>query len=514
MGIKEVNMREQLKELINKFKNYKVLVIGDAILDTYIKGNSDRLCREAPVPIIDVEEQEHDCGGAANTAINVAALGAGTYFLSVLGKDESGKSLLEVLKRAGVITKYIIHDTKRKTLAKKRITASSSIVLRIDEGHTNTIGREIENELIRNLKKLYRKADALILSDYGYGIITPGVIDMLKSLKIKSPKPLIVDSKQLYKFRDLSPTAVKPNYEEAIRLLGLPKLHGSERVSQIAAHGMELLEITGAFNVAATLDADGVILFERGQIPYRIFSAPHDHRNAIGAGDTFISALTLSFCAGASAHEAADLAAGASAVVIRKEGTVTCTSETLKESFSEAEKFITDNTVLRKKIQELRKEGKKIVFTNGCFDILHRGHVNLLNEARKLGDVLIVALNTDKSICRVKGQDRPVNSLEDRIAVLAALDSVNYLVAFDDDNSVRLVKILKPEIFVKGGNYNIQSIREAEAVKQYGGEIRIIPIEIKTSTTALINKIRSGTPSDIHLRTIKRKHYAKASGME
>ncbi|MFL5728041.1 MAG: D-glycero-beta-D-manno-heptose 1-phosphate adenylyltransferase [Cytophagaceae bacterium] len=505
-------MKEQLKNLINKFKEYKVLVIGDAILDTYIKGNTDRLCREAPVPIIDVETHEHDCGGAANAAINVAALGAETWFLSALGKDESGKALLDVLRKAGVNTEYIVRDRKRKTLAKKRVTASSSIVLRIDEGNTDTVTALIEEELIKNLKRLYKSVDAVVISDYSYGIITDSMIRTLKELRVKNPKPLVIDSKELHRFKDLAPTAVKPNYEEAIRLLNLPRLHGNERVIQIMEQGRKLMEITGASNVAATIDADGILLFEKRKKPYRIFSTPQDHRNAIGAGDTFISALALAFCAGASPSEAADIAAGAAAIVIRKEGTVTCSSENLKESLGESAKFLIDARILNEKLEMLRKEGKRIIFTNGCFDILHAGHINLLHEARKLGDILVVALNSDESIRKIKGDDRPVNSLSDRITVLTALDSVNYLISFDDDNSTGLVKMLRPDVFVKGGNYTIQTIQEAEAVKAYGGEVRIIPISIKTSTSAVIRKIRSSISG--RLKTTKQKYYAKASGME
>lgn len=507
-------MKEQLRKMIGMFGNYRILVIGDAILDTYIKGTSERICREAPVPVINVHEQEHDCGGAANTAINVAALGAETYFLSVTGKDDSSSLLIEVLKKKKVHTGYIIRDRQRTTLAKKRVTASSSILLRIDEGNTEAISARTEAGLLRTLRKLYRTADAVILSDYGYGVVTDAVIGTLKELREESPKILIVDSRELQRFRKLSPTAVKPNYEETIRLLKLPRLQDSDRVQQVKEFGRKLLEATGAQYVAATMDAEGTILFEKGKKPFRVHAIPQDNKKAIGAGDTFISSLALGLCAGASAQEAVQIASAAAAIVMQKDGTVICTNHELREFFSEDSKRFSSLDELAAKVQELKKEGRRIVFTNGCFDILHRGHVSLLNQAKTFGDVLIVGINSDKSIRRLKGEERPINSLEDRIMVLAALQSVNYLVPFEEDSPARIIKALKPDVFVKGGDYTVDSIPEAPLVQQLEGVVRIIPLIDNRSTTNIIKKIRKSGGKMIPLRPEGDEDYAKASGME
>jgi D-beta-D-heptose 7-phosphate kinase / D-beta-D-heptose 1-phosphate adenosyltransferase len=507
-------MKEELKNRIRNFNNYKVLVIGDAILDTYIRGSSDRLCREAPVPVINIREQEHDCGGAANTAINVAALGAETYFMTVIGKDQNGRELMEALKRNGVKTEYVIRDSGRETLAKKRIIASSSILLRIDEGSNGPVNDVCSIEMNSIIRKLYKKIDAIIISDYGYGIISSSLIKNLEKLRVKKDKVLIVDSKELQKFRTLCPTAVKPNYEETIKLLNLPKLEEHDRVNQVLENGKKLMEVTGALHVTATIDADGTVLFEKGKKPYRIFTVPQEHKKAIGAGDTFISALTLSFCAGMQGRQAVDTASAAAAVIIRKEGTEVCSAEELLSEFYEKTKYVTNVDTLGKNIRNHKKDGKKVVFTNGCFDILHIGHVNFLNEAKKLGDILVVAINSDESIKKIKGEDRPINSLEDRIVVLTAVDSIDYLISFEDENSSALIKILKPDIFVKGGNYEIGSIEEAETVRKTGGEIKIIPILIKQSTTKLIRKIRKSAPRNLRVKKLKSRYYAKASGMD
>jgi D-beta-D-heptose 7-phosphate kinase / D-beta-D-heptose 1-phosphate adenosyltransferase len=495
-------------DLIEAFKNLRVLVVGDAILDMYIKGVSDRICREAPVPVIDVQDYEVDCGGAANTAINVAALGALTCLLTIIGDDESGNELIKVLNSKNVDTTCIIKDRARKTIAKKRVVASSNILLRIDEGNTNAISSELQNELIERLKRLYHHYDLIILSDYEYGLIQESLIGALRELRKKDKRVLVADSKNLLKFRDIYPDAVKPNYEETIKLLNLPKLQNSDRVEQVLQNGKQLLEATGAECVAATIDADGTIVFEKGKNPFRIYAHPQDNRRSIGAGDTFISALSLAIAVGADYKESAEIGAAAASIILKKEGTVVCTLSDLKDYFSENPKYISDLHLLAHKVSGLKKEGKRIVFTNGCFDILHRGHVNFLHHAKTYGDVLIVAINTDESIRRVKGEERPINSLEDRIEVLSALEHVDYLISFDGDTSADLVKALLPDVFVKGGTYTLESIPEALLVKQMGGEVKIIPSS-NHSTTSLIHRIR-----ETNFHSIEDKPYAKASGLE
>lgn len=508
-------MKEKLRELISGFSNYKVLVIGDAILDTYVKGISDRICREAPVPVINVQEQEHDCGGAANTAINIAALGAETYFLSVTGKDESSRVLLDVLKKKKVHTACMIRDTKRTTLAKKRVMAASNILLRIDEGNTDPVSGEAQAALVRAIKKLYREADAVVLSDYGYGVITDVIVQTLGKLRERKKKPLIIDSKDLSRYKKLSPTIVKPNYEETIKMLRLAKLQDNDRIQQVIEQGRKLLEITGAQYVAATMDAEGTLLFEKGKKPFRVNAIPQDNKMAIGAGDTFIGALALSLCAGATARVAVQLASAAASIVLQKDGTVVCTNNELKNYFSDSPKQLPSLDDLASKVQDLRKSGKRVVFTNGCFDILHRGHVSLLNQAKTFGDVLIVGINSDKSIRRLKGEERPINSLDDRVTVLAGLQSVDFLVPFDEDSPSRIIKALKPDVFVKGGDYTVDAIPEAPLIRQLGGEVQIIPFVGNRSTTNIIKKIRRGGAKTIPLNPLQdEQDYAKASGME
>jgi len=502
-------MEKQMKEVIEEFKDKKVLVIGDAILDVYIKGVTDKICREAPVQIINVQEQEYDCGGAANTAINLAALGAETCFLTVIGDDENGRILTNALREKNVSVECIIKDSQRKTIAKKRVVASSNILLRIDEGNIDPVSEELQLKLNERLSEVMNSFDAVILSDYEYGLINESSIVHLIQLKKQTNAILIVDSKNPAKFRKLHPFAVKPNYEEAISILKLPKLQNRDRVEQILENEKRLMDITGAHCVAATIDMEGTLLFEKGKSPYRIYTEPQDNKRSIGAGDTFISAFTLAVLAGADPRTAAEIGAAASAVILKKEGTVVCTTNDLIDYFNENPKYILRLEELILKVNKLKKEGKRIVFTNGCFDILHRGHVNFLNHAKLLGDILIVAINTDESIKRVKGEERPINSLEDRIEVLSALQSVDFLFSFEEDTSADLIKALQPEVFVKGGTYTIESIPEALLVRQLGGEVKILTSDIGLSTTRLISKIREAA-----LHHHEENNYAKAIGLE
>lgn len=483
-------MKEKLSNIIDNFRNLKILVIGDAILDTYVDGSPDRVSREAPVMVFNVNEQEHYCGGAANTAINVAALGAETYFLTILGKDSSSRELMDVLKKNKVNTDFIIRDKGRVTIAKKRIMAASHMLMRIDEGTTTAITEACEKELLKKIGEVYDEADAVIISDYGFGVITNAIIEGIKEIISKERKVIVADGRDVSRFRILKPDAVKPNYEETIKLLNIEKTNNS-RDQQISAYSKKLFELTGANKIAVTLDADGVLLLEKGKEPFRISAIPQENKKAIGAGDTFTSALTLSLAGKVTGEAAVQIAAAAAAVVVQKDGTVCCSNNELKAYFNAVPKYISQAEQLAEIVRDLKKQGKKIVFTNGCFDIIHKGHITLLNKAREAGDVLIVGVNNDNSIRKLKGPDRPINNLEDRLTVLAGLQSVDYLISFEEESPVQLIKQVHPHVFVKGGTYTETSIPEAPLLKKLGCKVKIVPYIEEHSTTQIINKIQA-----------------------
>lgn len=485
-----------MQELVQKFSARNVLVIGDAILDVYLTGTTDRLCREAPAPVVTLQEQVSHCGGAANTAANVAGLGGQCCFLTVTGRDESARELAAALESHGVDTGCMLQDENRITVAKRRISASSNILVRVDEGNTDPVGEASGNAMAGLLERRAGGADAVIVSDYGCGVITDALINVLHRLLRNRNVPLIVDARNPRRYRALQPALVKPNYEECLGLLGIPPRRRPERVAQISGRADALLAATGARAVAATLDADGVIVFEPGQSPYRIPCIPRNENRTIGAGDCFTACAALALCSGATARTAAELAATAASIVLEKEGTAMCSGEDLKAHFNAGRKLITGLDDLAVRAGQLRRAGRRIVFTNGCFDILHRGHVDFLKRARALGDVLVVGLNSDRSIRNVKGAGRPINSLEDRVEVLAGLNSVDYLIAFEERTPVAILEALKPNVFAKGATYTEDSVPEGELVRRLGGEVRIIPFTNNLSTTRLIERIQTSPSAD------------------
>ena len=477
------------QQYINKWTNLHVLVIGEAMLDCYLEGTSNRLCREAPVPIVDISNREDVPGGAANTAANLNRLGASVSFLSVIGNDEEGDRLKRSLQDRGISTHNIVTSVQRKTLLKQRITADSQLLLRCDRGSTETINSEIENQLIERLIQIFPTCDAIVVSDYGGGILTPGIIQTLAQLQTQYPRSVVVDSKQLTNYQSIGVTAIKPNYEQAIQILGISALKGKERIQQITDCGEKLLDLVNTQLAAVTLDAEGAIIFERDRPPHIIPSQPTPNSQATGAGDTFVSGLTLALAAGAEGKIAAVIASATAAIVVTQPGTTTCSLAALHQSLSGNKKLVTSHESLVSSIQEHRTWKHRIVFTNGCFDLLHLGHVTYLKQAKQLGDILIVGVNTDESIRQLKGANRPVNCLSDRLAILSALESVDYVIPFAESTPSELIKIIRPDIYVKGGDYTPEMLPEVPLIEELGGEVKILPYVSNISTTAIVNRI-------------------------
>ncbi|HSH21276.1 MAG TPA: PfkB family carbohydrate kinase, partial [Candidatus Caenarcaniphilales bacterium] len=282
-------MNEQPIELLDSFARLRVLVIGEAMLDSYLTGRATRLSREAPVPIVAVSERSDMPGGAANAAVNLAALGADVAFLSVIGADADAGVLRQALEERGVSGEHLLADADRRTLTKRRVSAEGQLLVRFDEGSTEQISQATEARLLARLERLFRGVDAVVVSDYAYGVLTPRVIASLAALQSAADLPIIVDAKDVTAYRGVGVTAAKPNYSEAVRLLSEPESDVSAiRVGQVARSAERLLEMTGARIVAVTLDRDGALVFERGQPAYRTYAEPNPHSRAAGAGDTFV----------------------------------------------------------------------------------------------------------------------------------------------------------------------------------------------------------------------------------
>jgi D-beta-D-heptose 7-phosphate kinase/D-beta-D-heptose 1-phosphate adenosyltransferase len=484
-------MNSDLLPLLDACAGLRVLVIGEAMLDSYLEGQTGRFCREAPVPVVSVSDRQDMPGGAANTAANVRSLGGAVEFLSVVGDDEEATRLTRSLEGCHVAPDGLLRLPGRRTLAKNRLVADSQILMRFDQGTTTDLDRESERRLGTRLAAALSRSDAVVVSDYGYGILTPRLIRMLADGPGR-PRVVVVDSKhRLPVFRDVRPTAIKPNFDEATELLGKRSLSAAPaRANAIRPHGPRLLELTGARLAAVTLDSEGALLFEQDRAPYHACARPARQSCVAGAGDTFTAALGLALAAGASGPAAVELASAAAAVVVGKQRTACCSAGELREYLSSEGKYFRDAHRLAARLDFYRQQGKRIVFTNGCFDILHSGHVAYLHRAKSLGDVLVIGVNTDESIRRLKGPTRPINRLDDRMQVLAALGCVDHLVAFGEDTPCEIIRLLRPNVFVKGGDYTRERLPEAPLVEELGGVVQILPFVQDRSTSHIIERIQ------------------------
>ena len=481
----------ELSRVLDGLPGLRVLVLGEAMLDSYLSGQGERLCREAPVPIVNLEQRRDAPGGAANAAANARALGAEVRFLSVIGDDAEGAALRRCLAERRVDTGRLLLDASRCTLTKTRVSAAGQLLLRFDQGSTSELDPALERMLLDRLTEDFAWCEVAVVSDYGHGIISANAVRLLAQLQATSPRVLAVDSKHLARYREAQPTAVKPNYAETTRLLGLPTLDGSgDRARQIAQHASRLHEASGARIVAASLDAEGAVIFERGAIPYRTHARPTRNSLASGAGDTFLTALALALGRGASTPASAELAAAAAGVVVERETTAACSLYELRARLSGGEKVASSAAALASRLDVARRQGKRLVLTSGCFDLLHPGHIAFLHRARALGDILAVGLNADACVSRLKGPGRPIHPLASRFQILGALSCVDCLVSFEEPTPEQLIRAIRPDVFVKGSGYSRETLPEAGIVEEVGGRLEILPHLAGQSTADLIRRIR------------------------
>ncbi|MFB4276602.1 D-glycero-beta-D-manno-heptose 1-phosphate adenylyltransferase [Nonomuraea sp. MTCD27] len=464
----------------------RAVVVGDVMLDSWLHGSAKRLAQEAPVPVMSLEATEDAPGGAANTAANLVALGARVHLVGIVGDDDCGDKLVQSLRLLGVGTD-LVTVPGRRTAHKRRLVTSGQLTARYDEEDLDAIPEEAERELLGRLAAAVADADVVVACDYGGGVFTTAVRRALAGLPL-----LVVDAHAVAPWRECGPAAVLPNYAEVVRLLG----DGTggwtgDRPAYLMARSDRLLELTGAGIVVTTLDGEGTLLHRSGHPPYRTYASPAPQHMATGAGDTYAAAFALWLAGGASPEEAAEAGQAAAGVVVRRQGTAICTRYDLLRALRRQEGTVQTAERLAQLLDEHRRRGERVVFTNGCFDVLHRGHVTYLEQAGQLGDVLVVAVNSDASVARLKGPGRPVNPCEDRMSVLAALNDVDYVTEFDEDTPERLLRMIRPELYVKGGDYTAEMLAEAPLVRSLGGEVRVLGYLPDRSTTAIIGRMRS-----------------------
>lgn len=466
-----------------------VAVIGDPILDGWFHGTSTRLAREAPAPVVQMGTRHYAPGGAANTAMNLVALGARVRLVGLVGDDEPGRRLRDLLRDAGVDVSGLILSEGTRTTTKDRIVVGDQVIVRLDEEHPSIPNNDALADLARAALVATRDADAEVICDYNSGALLGPVHDALLG-RTRTPAITLVDAHDPTRWRALTPDLATPNAQETAAVIGLTYKHDEDRSSVISGFGKQLTQSTGARAVVVTLDRDGTLCLKGSGLVHRTWARPATEKQASGAGDTFVAALTLARACDLPLPLALDLAQSAADVVVTHPGTSVCTTPDLVSHLAGFSDTAISAEDLADRIALERSRGRRVVFTNGCFDVLHRGHTSYLNQAKRLGDVLVVALNDDASVRRLKGTGRPINPVADRVGVLAALSCVDYVTTFATDTPAPLLKLLEPEIYVKGGDYSPDMLAETRVVEAYGGQVRILDYLRDHSTTAVVARIR------------------------
>ncbi|MFG1915812.1 D-glycero-beta-D-manno-heptose 1-phosphate adenylyltransferase [Micromonospora sp. NPDC048898] len=574
--------QRRLATVVESWLERPVLIVGDAMLDEWRFADSERLCREAPAPVLTLRRRISAAGGAANTAVNVAALGGRAVLVAPVGADVAGDELHDCLDRAGVWDRTV-NQPGRPTPVKRRMLAGNQILLREDSGDADdALDPEGVTRLLTALSCATEElraaaggeAPTLVVCDYGLGALPAPVRAWLVEQRERYAT-VALDAHDLADWRGLAPTVVTPSFAEATRLLArasgatrsttgidlhLEHPHGdpsdgpSELTVGAAPGGVRTDEVTknhpgpvgeptpgegrvaltgdglsvtgtgvtvntragegvdravlaesrlaelrahtGADVVAVTLDTEGAVVGGADGEPRRSHSTPVPASHAVGAGDAYLAAMTLALAADAPLPTAAQLAQLAATITVSDTGTCVCRREDLLAALDQPRKTVSHPALVGSDeldaiVAEYREAGRSVVFTNGCFDVLHRGHVRYLEQARALGDLLIVAVNSDGSVRRLKGPDRPVNPVEDRGALLAALACVDHVVVFEEDSPAALIEAVRPDVYVKGGDYPPELVPEAPLVRRLGGQVHTLGYVPDRSTSAIIERIRS-----------------------
>ena len=474
-----------------------ILVIGDVMLDGWWSGSIERLCREAPAPVVDIQSRESVPGGAANTAMNLAALGAKVSVAGIIGTDDAGEDLRRQLAAAGIDVRHLHAHPDMVTTTKIRISSGGQVMLRLDDS-ARTVPAEALAALAASVGAAVEHRDAVLVCDYGTGVVDGPVRSALAGVLggtdgAGGDRPLVVvDAHDPRPWAAVRPDLVTPNAQETARLLDRKLPEGQERVDAVGADAGALLQGTGARAVVVTLDRDGTVLLTPDGVQHRTWARPAAEKQASGAGDTFVAALTLARAAGLPLTASLDLAQAAADVVVHQPGTSVCSTAQLSRYLKAFADTALGEDELQRQVEVHRAQGQRIVLTNGCFDVLHSGHTRYLNQAKQLGDILVVALNSDDSVRRLKGAGRPINSMADRAAVVAALSCVDYVTVFDTPTATPLIQRLRPEVYAKGGDYTPEMLAETAAVEEYGGRVAILDYVAERSTTAVVKRIRDG----------------------
>ena len=472
---------------MKKLKSFtpNILVVGDLMIDHYLWGSCERISPEAPVQVVDIAKETTVLGGAGNVINNLVALGANVSVSSVIGDDDNGVELTNMLTSIGVDIKNIAIQNGRKTSKKSRVIAVSQQILRYDKESKEDITKESYEKILNSLKSVISKYDMVILSDYGKGVLRDELCEGIIELSNKNGVRVLVDPKGRDFSKYKGAYLLTPNKKEAILATGIDikdKNSLKEALLKLKSEcdlGISLI----------TLSEDGIATYDD---ELKIFpTVAKEVFDVTGAGDTVIASIAYALSAGKDIEETSAFANLAAGVVVGKIGSATVTLDEIVEYEASLHKSTSDAHIksfddINSIVTRYKQNGKKVVFTNGCFDILHVGHVKYLQEAKSFGNILIVGLNSDESVSRLKGPTRPVNIAEDRAYLLAALEAVDFVVPFSDDTPYELIKMIKPDVLVKGGDYEGKEVVGTE----FARELKLVEFVDGKSTTKTIQKIQ------------------------
>jgi D-beta-D-heptose 7-phosphate kinase/D-beta-D-heptose 1-phosphate adenosyltransferase len=465
------------------------------MLDRYLWGACERISPEAPVQVVQVQRESESLGGAGNVVANLRSLGARVEAVAVVGDDASAATLARLLERLDVGSDGLIRDRERPTTIKTRVLAAHHQLLRFDVERSAPAAHELGAAILARAGAQLRAAacDVLVLSDYGKGVLSPEVVRALIAAGSVAGVPVLVDPKGREYGHYRGATLLTPNRREAAAATG----QSLSDAAAVARAGRQLLRELHLKGCLITLSEDGMALFE-GEADHRLPTQAREVFDVTGAGDTVIAAIAFALASGLSLLDACQFANRAAGIVVGKLGSATVTLDeiavapaTTAPGPQPARKYLELDALLPE-LARLRAAGRKLVFTNGCFDILHAGHVQYLSQAAALGDVLIVGLNSDASVSRLKGASRPINTLADRAQLLAALTAVSYVVPFGEDTPLSLISRIVPDVLVKGGDYRADDIVGADVVRRAGGRVQVLPFVAGKSTTGIIARAAEG----------------------
>lgn len=476
---------------ILKFDQCRLLVVGDLMLDEYLWGEVDRISPEAPVQVVAIQKEDFALGGAGNVVNNAVALGAKVSVVGVIGTGRNGRLLLKRFNELGVDTAGIIQEPDRATTQKTRIIAANQHVLRIDRETKQDISGPTLDKMIRFILDKMPDIDVVLISDYGKGLITKNLLSKVTASAKKYKKMIIVDPKGLDFSKYSGVSLLTPNKKEAALASGV-EINNESSLEKAANIFLENLSLD---NLLITCGKDGMVLFEKNKEPFRVKAEARQVFDVSGAGDTVLAVFGLAVASGASIHNSVAIANTAAGIVVGKVGTATVSRQELASAIKTDDHGLPakykDLFELPALVEDLKKKGKRLVLTNGCFDLLHAGHIMLFSASKQLGDILIVAIDDDESVKKLKGSGRPVLNAKERSRILSALDAVDYVVVFSSHELKKLIEIIQPDVLTKGSNYTSKEVFGRELVEKYGGRVKLIPVTENISSTRIINNIKS-----------------------